>query len=38
MANAQLDLTLTDQEADEIVAFLRTLTGTYRGRPVGEPR
>jgi len=38
MANAQLDLTLTDQQADEIVAFLRTLTGTYRGRPVGEPR
>jgi cytochrome c peroxidase len=38
MANAQLDLTLTDQQAEEIVAFLRTLTGTYRGRPVGEPR
>ena len=38
MANAQLDLTLTDQQVDEIVAFLRTLTGTYRGRPVGEPR
>jgi cytochrome c peroxidase len=38
MANAQLDLTLTDQQADEIVAFLRTLTGAYRGRPVGEPR
>ena len=38
MANAQLDLTLTDQQVEEIVAFLRTLTGTYRGRPVGEPR
>ncbi len=38
MANAQLDLTLTDQQVEEIVAFLRTLTGTSRGRPVGEPR
>jgi cytochrome c peroxidase len=38
MANAQLNLILTDQQAEDIVAFLRTLTGTYRGRPVGEPR
>jgi cytochrome c peroxidase len=38
MATAQLNLTLTDQQVDEIVAYLRSLTGTYRGRPVGEPR
>jgi cytochrome c peroxidase len=34
MAIAQLDETLTDQQIDAIVAFLRTLTGTYRGVPV----
>jgi cytochrome c peroxidase len=34
MAFAQLDDTLTDQQIDLIVAFLRTLTGTYRGVPV----
>jgi cytochrome c peroxidase len=38
MATAQLNLTLTDQQVDEIVAYLRTLTGTYHGRLVGEPR
>jgi cytochrome c peroxidase len=38
MATAQLNLTLTNQQVDEIVAYLRTLTGTYHGRPVGEPR
>jgi cytochrome c peroxidase len=38
MATAQLNLTLTDQQVDEIVAYLRTLTGTYNGRPVGEAR
>jgi cytochrome c peroxidase len=38
MATAQLNLTLTDQQVEEIVAYLRTLTGNYRGRPVGEPR
>ena len=37
MASAQLNLTLTDQQVDEIVAFLRTLTGTYQSRLVGEP-
>jgi cytochrome c peroxidase len=31
MANAQLDRSLSDQQVDAIVAFLRTLTGTYRG-------
>ena len=34
MALAQLDDTLTDQQVDAIVAFLRTLTGIYRGVPV----
>jgi cytochrome c peroxidase len=38
MATAQLNLTLTDQQVDEIVAYLRALTGTYYGRLVGEPR
>ena len=34
MAFAQLDETLSDQQIDAIVAFLNTLTGTYRGVPV----
>jgi cytochrome c peroxidase len=34
MAHAQLDRTLSDQQITEIVAFLDTLTGTYRGAPV----
>jgi cytochrome c peroxidase len=34
MAAAQLDRTLSDQQVDNIVGFLRTLTGSYRGRPV----
>ena len=34
MAAAQLDRTLPDQQIDSIVAFLQTLTGTYRGVPV----
>jgi cytochrome c peroxidase len=34
MAAAQLDRTLSDQQIDSIVAFLQTLTGTYRGTPV----
>jgi cytochrome c peroxidase len=38
MANAQLDLTLTDEQVDEIVAYLRSLTGTYHSRLVGEPK
>jgi cytochrome c peroxidase len=38
MATAQLNLTLTDQQVDEIVAYLRSLTGIYRGQPVGKPR
>lgn len=34
MAAAQLDRTLPDQQINSIVAFLQTLTGTYRGVPV----
>jgi cytochrome c peroxidase len=34
MARAQLDQTLSDPQVSSIVAFLRTLTGTYRGRPI----
>jgi cytochrome c peroxidase len=34
MAGAQLDRTLSDQQVDNIVGFLRTLTGSYRGREV----
>jgi cytochrome c peroxidase len=34
MANAQLDQTLSDQQIGAIVAFLKTLTGSYRGTPV----
>ena len=37
MAAAQLDWTLPDQDVDAIVAFLKTLTGTFRGRPVRAP-
>jgi cytochrome c peroxidase len=38
MAAAQLDRTLSDQQVDCIVAFLGTLTGTYRGAAVvGAP-
>jgi cytochrome c peroxidase len=35
MGFAQLDRELTDQQIAAIVAFLNTLTGTYRGQPVG---
>ena len=34
MANAQLDQALSDQQIKAIIAFLDTLTGTYRGAPV----
>jgi cytochrome c peroxidase len=34
MAAAQLNQTLSDGQVEAIVAFLRTLTGTYRGVPV----
>jgi cytochrome c peroxidase len=35
MGLAQLNATLTDQQVQAIVAYLRTLTGNYRGRSVG---
>jgi cytochrome c peroxidase len=35
MALAQLNATLTDQQVKALVAFLNSLTGTYRGAPVG---
>jgi cytochrome c peroxidase len=34
MGTAQLDRILSDQQVEAIVAFLNTLTGTYRGVPV----
>ena len=34
MGNAQLDQTLSDQQIAQVVAFLNSLTGTYRGAPV----
>ena len=34
MAAAQLDRTLSDQHVDLLVAFLKTLTGTYQGIPL----
>lgn len=34
MALAQLDRSLSDQQVTAIIAFLRSLTGTYQGRPV----
>jgi cytochrome c peroxidase len=34
MGAAQLDRTLSDEQIEAIVAFLNTLTGTYRGAPV----
>lgn len=38
MATSQLDLALTDQQVDDIVAFLRSLTGIYHSRLVEEPK
>jgi cytochrome c peroxidase len=37
MAFAQLDETLSDRQIEAIVAFLNTLTGTYRGVPETAP-
>jgi cytochrome c peroxidase len=34
MAQSQLGRSMTDEEIDRVVRFLRTLTGEYRGRPV----
>ncbi|WP_019832437.1 cytochrome-c peroxidase [Sphingomonas sp. PR090111-T3T-6A] len=38
MARAQLDITLSPRDVADITAFLKTLTGTYEGRPVQAPR
>ena len=35
MGLAQLNTTLTDEQIEAIVAYLHTLTGMYRGTPVG---
>src|SRR5207302_11092737 len=35
MARAQLNATLTDPQVKALVAYLHSLTGTYRGAPVG---
>lgn len=37
MGIAQLDRVLTDQQISAVVAFLNTLTGTYRGEAVRPP-
>ena len=37
MGLAQLDRKLTEKQIAAIVAFLNTLTGTYRGQAVGPP-
>jgi cytochrome c peroxidase len=37
MGLAQLNSTLTDRQVNEIVAYLQSLTGYYRGVPVGAP-
>lgn len=37
MARAQLNSQLTDRQVISIVAFLRALTGEFRGRQVGAP-
>jgi len=37
MGLAQLNSTLTDQQVKAIVAYLQTLTGNYRGVPLGTP-
>ena len=34
MAKYQVDVTLSDEELGEIVAFLETLTGEYKGKPL----
>jgi cytochrome c peroxidase len=38
MAAAQLDRTVSDEQVASLVAFLRTLTGNYRGVPISEAR
>jgi cytochrome c peroxidase len=38
MGIAQLNRSLSSQETKQVVAFLQTLTGNYRGAPVTSPR
>jgi cytochrome c peroxidase len=38
MGLAQLDRVLTDRQIDGIVAFLHTLTGTYKNRTIGPAK
>ena len=38
MAAAQLDRTVSDEQVASLVAFLKTLTGNYRGVPISEAR
>ena len=37
MSYAQLNRALTNEQIEAIVAFLNSLTGTYRGKPVEAP-
>jgi cytochrome c peroxidase len=37
MSRSQLNSSLSDAQVEAIVAYLCTLTGNYRGRPVGAP-
>lgn len=37
MATYQLGIELTPQQVDDVVAFLRTLTGTWENRPLAAP-
>jgi cytochrome c peroxidase len=37
MARSQLGRSMTEEEIELVVRFLRTLTGEYRGRPVAAP-
>ena len=38
MGRAQLNRSLSDSQVSDIVAFLKTLTGEYRGRPLTAPK
>ncbi len=37
MGSSQLNRNLSDAQVKDIVVFLGTLTGTYRGLPVSAP-
>lgn len=38
MAQHQLGIKLQDDDVNKIVRFLESLTGNYRGKPVGDPK